>query len=74
MGIATGARARVASRAGSIEVILRHDAELRRDMLLLPKGGWLQHGRAANALVRARATDLGLGAAYYDERVRLEPL
>ena len=61
-------------RAGTLEVVLQHDPALRRDMLLVPKGGWLQHGRAANALVRARATDLGGGAAYYDEHVRLEPL
>jgi anaerobic selenocysteine-containing dehydrogenase len=73
-GVADGAAARVKSRIGSLIVTLRHDPGLRRDQLLLPKGGWLQHGRAANALVRARATDLGLGAAYYDERVRLEPL
>jgi predicted molibdopterin-dependent oxidoreductase YjgC len=73
-GIADGAPARVVSRLGTRTVTLHHDPALRRDQLLLPKGGWLRHGRAANALVRARATDLGLGAAYYDEHVRLEPL
>jgi anaerobic selenocysteine-containing dehydrogenase len=74
VGIPDGAPARVASRAGTLAVTLRHDPALRADLLLIPKGGWLQHGRAANALVRARATDMGLGAAYYDERVRIEPL
>jgi hypothetical protein len=53
-------------------VRLRHDPDLRRDLLVVPKGGWLRHGAAANALVRAETTDLGLGAAYYDEPVRLE--
>jgi anaerobic selenocysteine-containing dehydrogenase len=73
-GLADGARARLRSRVGALEVVLRHDPEMRRDLLLVPKGGWLRHGRAANALVSARATDFGLGAAYYDERVRLEPI
>jgi hypothetical protein len=32
----------------------------------------MSQGRAANAIVRARLTDAGEGAAYYDERVRVE--
>jgi len=38
----------------------------------VPKGGHHSAGRAANALVHARLTDIGEGAALYDERVRLE--
>lgn len=72
-GIADGVRAWIASRIGHLQVVVRHDPELRADMIVVPKGGWLAHGHAANALVRARPTDLGGGAAYYDERVRLEP-
>lgn len=71
-GIPDGAAACVRSRLASMTVRLRHDAAVRRDLLLIPKGGWLRHGAAANALVHAEATDLGLGAAYYDEHVRLE--
>ena len=71
-GVPDGGRARVTSRLASMVVRLRHDADLRRDLLVVPKGGWLRHGAASNALVRAVTTDLGLGAAYYDEPVRLE--
>lgn len=71
-GVADGAEADVVSRIGRMRVVVQHDAALRRDILVVPKGGWLEHGSAANVLVRARTTDLGLGAAYYDERVRLE--
>jgi hypothetical protein len=39
----------------------------------MEKGGWLHRGRCANALVRARLTDAGEGAAYYDTPVRLLP-
>jgi anaerobic selenocysteine-containing dehydrogenase len=68
-----GARGRLTSRIGSLEVVLRLDAQVRHDVVHIPKGGWLQHGQAANSLVRAATTDMGLGAAYYDEPVRLEP-
>ncbi|MFQ5748251.1 MAG: molybdopterin-dependent oxidoreductase, partial [Planctomycetota bacterium] len=73
-GIPDGALARVESRIGEMFVRVRHDSSLRRDLLLVPKGGWLHRGRCANALVRARLTDAGEGAAYYDETVRLVPV
>lgn len=71
-GVADGATARLASRLGAIEVQVRCDARQRRDVALVPKGGHHSAGRAANALVRARLTDLGEGGALYDEGVRLE--
>jgi hypothetical protein len=46
----------------------------RRDVAVVPKGGPLKDGRCANALVRARTTDLGEGGALYDEYVRLARL
>ena len=61
----------VESEAGSIQVRLKLDARQRRDVLLMAKGGWLAHGRCANALVPAKATDAGGGAVYYDTPVRL---
>lgn len=44
------------------------------DACIVHRGGWLRHQRAVNAIVQAVATDLGEGAALYDQRVRLEPL
>jgi hypothetical protein len=54
-----------------MEVKLAFDARQRRDVVLLAKGGWLKDGRCANALVRARATDAGDCAVYYDTPVRV---
>lgn len=71
-GLANGERGFLCSRIARIPATVRHDPRQRRDVALVPKGGWLSAGRAANALVRACATDLGEGAAYYDEGVRLE--
>ncbi len=68
-----GAMARVQSALGELLVRVKHDPRQRRDVLLLPKGGHHRAGRAANALIRARLTDIGEGAALYDERVRIVP-
>jgi len=70
-GIADGALCRLESAIGSMTVRLRHDAQQRRDVAIIPKGGNHRDGLCANALLRARTTDLGEGGALYDERVRL---
>jgi len=72
-GIADGAIARVESKVGSLVVRVRHDPRQRRDIALTSKGGHFDAGRSANALLQARLTDFGEGAALYDERVRLLP-
>jgi len=70
-GFAAGEIVRLESEQGSIEVRLRFDVRQRRDLALMDKGGWFHRARAANALVAARTTDAGGGAAYYDTPVRL---
>lgn len=70
-GIADGVVCEVESRLGSLRVLLQHDNHLRPDVALMPKGGHFTKGQSANALVQAVLTDLGEGAAYYEERVRL---
>jgi anaerobic selenocysteine-containing dehydrogenase len=70
-GLADGAQARLESAIGSIAVRVCCDPRQRRDVAIVPKGGHVADGRAANLLVRARTTDIGEGAALYDEGVRL---
>ncbi len=72
-GIPDGARARLRNRFGSLEVRLRHEVSARRDTVTVPKGGSLGLGRCANALTGGVLTDLGEGAALYEEPVFLEP-
>jgi len=72
-GFADGAVVRVESALGSIRVRLKHDASQRRDVMIVPKGGNYDRGNCANALIKARTTDAGEGAAYQDCRVRLVP-
>ena len=72
-GIADGELGRLESPIGAMVVRVKHDPRQRPDIVLVPKGGHLKDGRCANLLVRARATDHGGGAAYYDEAARLVP-
>lgn len=66
-----GGAAWLESPIGRIAVRVRHDPRQRTDVVIVPKGGHLRAGRAANALIEARVTDIGEGAALYDQRVRL---
>ncbi len=72
-GLPDGADVVVESAIGSLRARLRLDPSQRTDVLIVPKGGHLDSGTCANALVRARTTDAGEGAAYLDCRVRVRP-
>jgi anaerobic selenocysteine-containing dehydrogenase len=72
-GIADGGLGRLESALGALDVRVVYDAKQRRDVAIVPKGGHLSDGRCPNVLVRAATTDMGEGAALYDERVRLVP-
>lgn len=71
---AEGETVMLESEIGSMPVKLRFDDRQRPDVALMAKGGWLGRERCANALVRAKMTDAGGGAAYYDTPVRLLPV
>ena len=70
-GVPDGGICRIASAIGSMVVRLRHDPMQRRDVAITAKGGHLRDGRCANALIRARTTDIGEGGTLYEERVRI---
>jgi anaerobic selenocysteine-containing dehydrogenase len=59
------------SEHGQLTVRLKFDAHQRRDIVLVPKGGWLNKGRCANTLIKAQTTDAGDCAVYYDTPVRI---
>ena len=70
-GIPDGGVARLESALGSLPIQVRHDPQQRRDVALMSKGGHLRENRSANVLAKARTTDIGGGAALYDEPVRI---
>jgi len=59
------------SEHGQLTVRLKLDPNQRRDIVLVPKGGWLNKGRCANTLIKAQVTDVGDCAVYYDTPVRI---
>ncbi len=69
-GHSDGDVVRLESAIGSIRARIRFDSSQRSDVVIVPKGGSYDRGNAANALVRARLTDEGEGAAYQDCRIR----
>lgn len=73
-GLPDGARCRLESRVGALEVTLQHDPRQRRDVVLVPKGGHLHLRACANSLLEPRLTDLGEGGALYEQAVRLRAL
>ncbi len=73
-GMATGDEVAVENAMGSIPARLILDSQQRRDVALYPKGGHFDRGQSANALIQARCTDIGLGAAFLDCRVRIRRL
>lgn len=70
-GLSDGEQVLVESALGRLRAVLRLDPLQRRDVVLVPKGGHFDSGTCANALVPARLTDAGEGAAYLDCRVRI---
>ena len=69
-GHADGDLCTLGSPIAEVTVRLRFDPEQRRDVVIYAKGRWGKFG-GPNSLVRARETDAGGGAAYYDQGVRI---
>ena len=67
-GMLDGARARVVSPIGCLDVLVQLESGLRRDVCVV-----IQGRRGVNALVAAQSTDVGDCTAFYDQRVRIEP-
>jgi anaerobic selenocysteine-containing dehydrogenase len=53
-----------------VDVAVRHG--LHPQTVVYHRGDWMSLGGGANQLIEARTTDIGCGAAYYDQFVRLE--
>ena len=62
------------SSVGRLRVALTFDTQVHPALIVMDKGGWLQAGNCANALIPAQLTDAGEGAVYYDTPVTLAPV
>lgn len=57
---------------GKLKVRLKTLPGLHPDAVVYRRGDWIKFGGGVNRLIEARLTDIGSGAAFYDQYVRLE--
>jgi len=73
-GVAAGLPARLVSPLGELVVEVVEEPQLDPGSVVYRRGDWMHWGGGANQLIAANPTDLGGGAAYYGQYVRLEPI
>jgi anaerobic selenocysteine-containing dehydrogenase len=75
LGIATGDEIRVANARGSFLAVADVSDRVRPGVVASTKGRWpgfSKDGATVNATVDERDSDMGGGAVYHDNRVRVE--
>lgn len=60
------------SPLGRLKISLQTMPGLHPAVVLYRRGDWMKHGGGINQLISAALTDLGSGAPFYDQQVRLE--
>ncbi|MDX1707160.1 MAG: molybdopterin-dependent oxidoreductase [Desulfobacterales bacterium] len=60
------------SALGRLRVRVKIMEDLHPEVVIYRRGDWISRGGGVNQLIAARLTDIGSGAAYYDQYVRLE--
>ncbi len=60
------------SPVGRLKINLRTMPGLHTKVVLYRRGDWMNQGGGVNQLISAAETDLGSGAPFYDQHVRLE--
>jgi anaerobic selenocysteine-containing dehydrogenase len=60
------------SPQGRLRVAVQTMEGLHPEVVIYRRGDWISRGGGINQLIAARLTDIGSGAAYYDQYVRLE--
>jgi anaerobic selenocysteine-containing dehydrogenase len=60
------------SALGRLKVSVQTLPDLHPDVVIYRRGDWISQGGGVNQLIAAGLTDMGSGAAYYDQYVRLE--
>jgi hypothetical protein len=64
--------AALVSPAGRLPVTVRLMSGLHPETVICRRGGWMSRGGGVNQLIASGLTDLGGGAPFYDQYVRLE--
>ena len=62
----------MASPLGRLKVRVKYLQGLHPEVVIYRRGDWMRLGGGANQIITAELTDMGDGAAYYSQYVRLE--
>jgi hypothetical protein len=62
----------ISSPLGRLKVRLEMLPGLHPEVVVYRRGDWMKLGGGINQLIREQLTDMGWGAAYYDQYVRIE--
>lgn len=73
-GVFPAGPARLCTAKGQMKVQVVPDDTIHPNVLWMEKGRAPSHGGCPNQLIEAVETDIGGGAAFYDQPARLEPL
>ncbi|MCA9147706.1 MAG: molybdopterin-dependent oxidoreductase [Planctomycetales bacterium] len=68
-----GQLANLTTERGQLCVVVKVDADVHPEMIVVDKGGWMHRGNCANELIGGQLTDAGEGAVYYDTIASLTP-
>lgn len=71
-GLKPGREVYLVSPLGRLKVQIELSPHLHPGVVLYRRGDWMKHGGGANQLIAADLTDIGNGAPYYQQYVRLE--
>jgi len=72
-GIEDGARTRIFNGRGELTAKVKFDYGIKRGCVSMTNGWWINQGGTVNFLSLGRATDMGHGAAFHNNRVDVEP-
>ena len=70
-GIEDGEIVQLESSQGKLEVRVRKSEDVRSDLVLAYRGGWMKYNKNINVLTKDMISEKGEGTPYYETRVRL---
>lgn len=72
-GLCDGSIALLKNACGRVHVTVRTESDMRRDVIVAERGGWLKAGHGLNQLTYDRSSIVGEGAPYYEAMVSITP-
>lgn len=70
--LSDGDVARISNNLGSLTGKIRINNRIKRGCIIFPNGVWNNEGGGVNTLIKGKETDMGYGAAFHDNLVKVE--